>query len=60
MFRLLQWFSPAPPTEKVSDGKSLNGLEAVVNEKVSGWQHGIAPLQPNDHSCIWGVHSFAR
>ena len=64
----VEWFPPidwsrippATPSEKVSDEKSLNGLEAAVNETVLDRRHGLAPAQPDDHSRVWGVNSFAR
>ena len=58
--RLLRWFHPAPPPLKVSDEKSPNGLEAVVNEKMFDREYGLVPAQPDDKSRVWGVNSIAQ
>ena len=60
MSSLFRGASPEPPALKVSDEKSPTGLEPVANAKESEKLRGRAPVQPGDHSRVWGNNSFVR
>ena len=56
---MLRGLLPQGGPDKKVKTNPRRGFDTIVDAKNFEVQHGLVPVQPDDHSRVWGVNSFA-